>query len=230
MPKAIINLGIAIIVLLIVVTIIGALGMDPKSGFRKLFFKEEEITKQAAEEKREARKETAQLNAKTCFTHQVWHAAWLNSDGNKKTALLAAVTTRNVKEYPQAPTDYCSIFTAGKAELPDAGNRTKETEKSYIVRDVDIVSGQSSTKARTAQYDEAERIVEKVLATADYRALLPPELAAAKCARKFLRARFGWLISWSAGNRKNIRDAIVAQYGEPVYRAPDGMEFFGKCQ
>jgi hypothetical protein len=229
LPKALVNFGIAMVILLIVVIIIGALGLDPWKGPRRLFYKEQEITKQTIEAERENRKATADVLNKTCFTHQVWHAAWLNGGGDKNTALLVAVTTRNAKENPKAPTDYCTLFTAGGAELPSKDKRTKETENSYIYRKVEIVSGQSSTKARTVQYDAAEEIVEKVLATPNYRALLPEELSKAKCARKFLRKKFGWLISWSAGSREEIRKALVVELGDPVHTAPDGMEFFGTC-
>jgi hypothetical protein len=79
------------------------------------------------------------------------------------------------------------------------------------------------------QYEEAEKIAEVVEKASDYRALLPKELAHARCARKFLRKRFGWLISYSAGSRDSIRSGLVRELGDPVYTSPDGTEFFGSC-
>jgi hypothetical protein len=227
MLKVMTALVTSIVALLTVVIILGALGLDPWKGPRKLFSTEKEITKKSVEEKREVRKITADTNSMQCFSHQVWHAAWLNGVGDKTTALLVAVATRNLVERKSGPTDYCTIFTTGKAELPD--KRTSTTEKSYIWREVEVVSGQSSTSARTAQYGDAEKIAEKVAATETYRALLPSELSHARCVEKFLRKKFGWLIWTTVGARHNVRAAFVAQYGDPVYTAPDGTEFFGKC-
>ena len=211
------------VVLAVVVS--GMFGHNPADSFRNLFSSHREVTKETIEEKKELKRMVASETAMTCFAHSIWHAGWLNGDGNTDKAVLIGVVVMNLST--AKPTDLCTVFSQGLYELPTL--RTSETQKSYIVHEVEIVSAQSSPSARAVQYSKAMEIAQKIETSTDYRALVPSAMAKAKCATKLLRARFGWLIWSTAGARDAIRAALVQENGPPVYLASDGTELFGKC-
>lgn len=212
-------------VLIVVAIVADLLGHSPLDKIRELVKGKEIVTKEALEEKRATDKVVADENRLACLAYLIWHANWLNGNGDREKAMLIGVVAKNLQKVLN--TDLCTIFSNGLIELPE--KRTPAAHDFRIHHDMKVVSTQASTPTRSVQYADALTVAQKVNSAEDPVALLAPRYRSARCATHLLRAKFGWLVWSTAGKRANIREALVAQHGEPVLTAADGTEFFGRC-
>ncbi len=226
MARGILQLGTALAVLAIVIVVAGVFGHSPWQSIREAMYGKPVITKETIAEKKAEQKIVADENRLACLAHLIWHAGWLNGDGNKDKGVLIGVVARNLQE--EVRTDMCTIFSKGLVELPE--KRTPKTEKSYILHQMEVVTVQKKPTGRSVQYADALEVAQHVESAKDPASLLAPAYLPARCAKHLLRKRFGPLVWWTAGNRDDVREALVAQYGEPVFTASDGTEFFGRCR
>lgn len=226
MYQGIVRLMTWVVILVVFLTAASIFGHSPIDKLRELVKGKEVITKEVIEEKKATDKVIADENRLACLAHLIWHANWHKGDGNPEKAALIGVVAKNLQMHLKE-IDICTIFSDGLIELPE--ERTPETVDSRIYHLMEVVSVQKGTTTRSVQYSDAFEVAQKVMTAQDPATLLTPEYQPARCAKHLLRARFGPLVWLTAGSRKNIRDALVAQHGEPVFTATDGTEFFGRC-
>ncbi len=209
-------IGLATVTMFAVAMVVGlgALGFDPWAGFRMLFRDKADIEKITVDERRVQ-----------CLALEVWHTAWLNGEGNLDTALLVGVTAANAAD--RAHLDQCTVFEQGIIQLP---TDVRAREGAYIKRSVEAVTAQASaTYARREQFGHAVQIARTVLTAKHIADVVPERYRAARCVFKLQRARWGFLVRWTAGDKDALRSVLEQEAGPPVYTAPGGTVFFGMC-